>query len=237
MAPTMRKHSCSSGALDRARFHHRGHAVDPVDALFLEHADHVDVDEVDAELLPGDAIVLHRLDDGVGELVDLLSRGRTGRAFDPGERVTHVLLRNPRRMALDLEAEVALLEQNWPAVAAQHGVAQAGLEPVPARRQRAGDVAHVLVVHAEHGAEAVLLHHRARALDAVFAQPLPVDALLPIETDGAEIRCAHGVPPTGASDRAVSVLIGRKLKPVGMPRRNNIFCVWGLDFLIVAIYA
>ena len=38
----------------------------------------------------------------------------------------------------------------------------------------------------------------ARALDAIFAQPVPVDPLLPIETDDAEICCAHGVLPTGA---------------------------------------
>ncbi len=198
MAPTMRKHSCSSGALDRARLHHRGHAVDPVDVVLLEDVDHVDVDEVDAELLAGDAVVLHRLDHRLGELVDLLGRGRTGRALDPGEGVAHVLLRDPRRVALDLEADVALLEQDRPPVAAQHGVAQAGLEPVPARRQRAGDVAHVLVVHAEHGAEAVLLHHLARALDAVFAQPVPVDPLLPIHAGNAEIR-SHGVPPAAAA--------------------------------------
>src|SRR6185312_6167130 len=92
------------------------------------------------------------------------------------------------------EAEIALLEQNWPSIAAQHGVAQAGLEPVPAGRQRAGDVAHVLVVHAEHGAETVLLHHLTRALDAVFAHAVPIDALLPIQTRNAEIR-THGVPP------------------------------------------
>jgi hypothetical protein len=138
------------------------------------------------------------LQHGVGELVDLLGRGGTGRAFDPGEGVTDVVLRNPRAVAFDLEAEIALFEQNWPAVTAQHGVAQAGLETVPTGRQRAGDVAHVFVVHAEHRAEAVLLHHRARALDAIFAQALPVDALLPIETDGAEIRCTHEFPPTGA---------------------------------------
>src|ERR1700722_4043456 len=189
-------------ALDRARFHHRGHAVDPVDVVLLEDVDHVDVDEVDAELLPGDAVVLHRLDHRLGELGDLLHGGRTGRALDPGERVPHVLLWNPRAMALDLEAEVALLEQDGPPVAAQHGVAQAGLEPVPARRQRARDVADVLVIHAQHRAEAVLLHHRARALDAVFAQPIPVDALLPVEARDAEICRSHAAPPRSARAEA-----------------------------------
>src|SRR5262249_22772064 len=177
--------------LDRARLHHRGQAVDPGDVVLAEDVDHVDVDEVDAELLPGDAVLAHRLLHRAGELGHLLDRGRTGRAFDPGERVAHVLLRDPWAVALDLEAEVALLEQDRAPVAAQHGVAQTGLEPIPARGERAGDVADILVVHAQHGAEAMLLHHRPGALDAVFAHALPVDALLPVEANQAEIRCAH----------------------------------------------
>ena len=36
--------------LDGARLHHRRHAVGPVDLRVLEGLDHVDVDEVDAEL-------------------------------------------------------------------------------------------------------------------------------------------------------------------------------------------
>ena len=174
--------------LDGARLHHRRHAVDPVDVRLLEDLDHVDVDEVDAELHAGDAALLHLLDDRLGELADLLGRGRPRRALDPGVRVAHVLLRDPRRMALDLEAEVALLEQHRRIVAAQHRVAQARLEAVPARRQRAGDVADVLVVHAQHRAEPVRLHALARALQAVLPQPVPVDALLPVQPGNAEIR-------------------------------------------------
>src|SRR5215475_2448014 len=103
-------------------------------------------------------------------------------------------------MPLDLEAKIALLEQDRTTVAAQHGVAQTWLETIPAGRQRARDVADVLVVHAEQGTEAVLLHHRARAFDAIFAQPVPVDPLLPIHTRNAEIR-SHGLLPTGAFAR------------------------------------
>src|SRR6185295_12277534 len=72
---------------------------------------------------------------------------------------------------------------------------QAGLEPVPARRQRAGEIAHVLVVHAKERAELVLLHHLAGTFGAVAAQPVPIDALLPIEARDAEICRAHMVPP------------------------------------------
>src|SRR6185437_14159861 len=143
------------------------------------------------KLLPGDAVVLHRLDDRLDELLDLLRRGRAGGSFDPREGVTDVFFWNPRAVPLDLETDITLLEKNRPAVAAQHGIAQAGLESVPARRQRAGDVTHVLVVHAEHGAEPMLFHHCPRALDPVLAQPVPVDPLLPIHAGNAEIR-SHG---------------------------------------------
>src|SRR5262249_21270847 len=122
----------------------------------------------------------------------------TGCAFDPGEGVTHVLLRQPGRMPLDLEAEVALLEQNRRAITAQHRVTQARLETIPAGRERAGEIAHVLVVHAEHGAEPVLLHHFPRPFGAVLAHAVPIDPLLPVEAGDAEIR-SHDVtlPRTG----------------------------------------
>ena len=108
-------------------------------------------------------------------------------------------------MPLDLESEVALLEQDRPTVAAQHGVAQAGLETIPAGRQRAGDVAYVLVVHAQHGAEAVFFHHRACALDAVLAHAVPIDPLLPIQSGNAEIS-SHGVLPDPARLRATFLI-------------------------------
>src|SRR5262249_29489135 len=162
----------------------------------------------DAELLARDAVAAHLLEHRAGELVHLLGGGRPGRALDPGERVADVLLRQPGRMALDLETEVALLEQNRRAVAAQHGVAPARLEPVPARGQRAGEVAHVLVVHAQQGAEAVLLHHLARSFGAVLAQAIPVDALLPVEAGNTEIR-SHGVPPRPASRAPLPELLPR----------------------------
>src|SRR5262249_748489 len=100
---------------------------------------------------------------------------------------------DPRGVAAELEAEVTLLEQHRRTVAAQKRVAQAGLEPVPARRERAGEIAHVLVVHAKHGAKAVLLHVLARALGPVLLQPVPIDALLPIQSGDAEICRSDGV--------------------------------------------
>ncbi len=104
--------------LDRAGLHHRGHAVDPVDLLLLENADHVDVDEIDAELLAGNSVTLHFVKNCVSEFLHLLFRGRAGGAFDPGIRVPDVLFGNPRRMALDLKTQIALLEQHRRAIAA-----------------------------------------------------------------------------------------------------------------------
>src|SRR6185503_15649483 len=215
--------------LDGARLHHRRHAVDPVDVVLLEDVDHVDVDEVDTELLPGDAVVLHRLQHGLGELGHLLGRGGTRGAFDPCEGVTDVLLWDPRRVSLDLESDIALLEQNRPPVAAQHRVTQAGLEAIPTGRQCAGDVAYVLVVHAQHGAEAVFLHHRACALDAVLAHAVPIDPLLPIQSGNAEISY-HGVLPDPARLRA-TFLIAESYAG-WLCRLNNIFCLLPLVFLM-----
>src|SRR5262249_44597423 len=118
---------------------------------------------------------------------DLLPGGRSGRALDPGVRVPDVLLGNPGRVALDLEADVALLEQHRCPVATEERVAQPGLEPVPARGERAGHIAHVLVVHQQEGAEVVGLHPLAGALQPVAAEAIPVDALLPVDAHGAEI--------------------------------------------------
>src|SRR5262249_14327146 len=170
-----------------------------------------------------------RLDGGLRELGPLVGRRRARGAFDPREGVTDVFLRDPWRVALDLEAEIALLEQDRPPVAAQHRVAQARLEPVPARRQCAGYVPHVLVVHAEHCAEAVLFHHRARALDAVLAHAFPVDALLPIKAGNAEICCAHDVPPDPARFR---VRCWSKSYAGWTSRLNNIFCLLPSVFLM-----
>src|SRR5208282_4076439 len=103
---------------DRARLHHRRHAVGPSNVLFLENLDHVDVDEVNAKLLAGDAVAAHLFDDGVGEFRYLLRCRWPGRAFDPGEGMPDVFLWQPRNMSFDLKADVALLEQYRAAVAA-----------------------------------------------------------------------------------------------------------------------
>ena len=177
--------------LDSAGFHHRRHAVSPVDAGVLERAQEIDVDKVEAHLLARDVALLHLLQHGVGELLDLLLRGGTRRALDPGVGVAHVLLGNPRRMPLDLEADVSLLEQYRWIVAAEHGVAQSGLEPVPSRCQGAGNVTNVLVVQQYQRAEAVRLHSFPGAFQPIVSQPVPVDPLLPVQSNRAEIRHAR----------------------------------------------
>src|SRR5262249_10624838 len=104
--------------LDRARLHHRRHAVDPLDLLVLEDVDHVDIDEIDAELLPGDAVSFHLVNDGFGEFLHLLLGGRPGGTLDPGIGVADVLLGYPWRVAFDLKTEIALLEKDRLAVTA-----------------------------------------------------------------------------------------------------------------------
>ena len=137
IAPTIRRHFLLVDVLDRPRLHHGRHAVGPLDLRVVELVQHVDVDEVDAERLVGHVVAAHLLHDGVGELLDLLPRRRAGGALDPRVRVPDVLRRDPRGVALDLEADVALLEQHRRPVAAQERVPEPGLEPVPPRRQRA----------------------------------------------------------------------------------------------------
>ena len=173
MAPTMRRHSCSSTFLT-ARASIIGD-MPSTQSMFasLNAAIMLMSMKSTPSFMPGHAALLHLLERGLGELADLLASSRARGAFDPGVRPAHVLFRNPRRVALDLEAEIALLEQHRRIVAAEHRVAQPGLEAVPARRQRARQVAHVLVVHAEHRAQPVRLHALARALQAVLPHADP----------------------------------------------------------------
>src|SRR5213083_2487125 len=128
-----------------------------------------------AERLIGDVVAAHLLHDGIGELFHLLLGRGAGRALDPGVRPADVLLGNPGGVTLDLEADVPLLEQHRRAIAAEERIAEPGLETVPARRQRAGHVADVLVVHQEEGAEVVRLHALTRSLEPVLPEAVPVD--------------------------------------------------------------
>src|SRR5262249_60551829 len=107
--------------------------------VLLEDVDHVDVDEVDAELLASNTVFLHRLQQSLGELVHLLRRSGAGGAFDPRKRMPYVFFRQPWRGPLDLEAQVALFEQNRTPVGAAHGLAQTPLEPIPPRRRPTRD--------------------------------------------------------------------------------------------------
>ena len=174
--------------LDGSCLHHGCHAVDPVDLRILEDLDDVDIDEIDAELRSGDAALFHFLQDRIRELRDLLERSRARRAFDPCVRPADVLLGDPWRMARDVRAEVALLEQHRRVVTAQQRVAQSRLQPVPAGGKRARHVADVLVVHEKHRAQPMGLHALPRPVQTVIAQPIPVDPLLPVQAHHAEIR-------------------------------------------------
>src|ERR1700733_14854191 len=170
-----------------ARLHHSGHAVAPLDLFVLENLDHVDVDEIDTQLHALHAALLHLLLDGLGKLANLLRGGCPGGALDPGVGVADLVFRDPRRMLLDMHSDVALLEQYRSIVAAKQRVAETRLQSIPTGSQCAGDVTNVLVVHEQHRAQAVRLHPLARALQPVFTQPIPINALLPIQSYGANV--------------------------------------------------
>src|SRR6185503_13192112 len=88
-------------------------------------------------------------------------------------------------------------------------VAQAGFQAVPARRQRPGEVADVLVVHAQHRSEPVRLHALPRPLGAVLPHAIPIDSLLPVETRDSEVR-SH---VRSRVERDVSFEKGRHSRP------------------------
>src|SRR5439155_8410571 len=73
---------------------------------------------------------------------------------------------------------------------AQERIAQTWLEPAPAGCHRAGDVADILIIHCEQSTQAIALHRFACAVEAIFPQPIPVDALLPVGADETETRSA-----------------------------------------------
>ena len=166
--------------LDRAGFHHGRHAVGPLDLGFLEDLDHGDVDEIDTQGHAIYAALFHLLLDGVGELGNLHGGRATGGALHPGVGIADVFFGDPGRMALDMHPDIALFEEYGCIVTAQQSVAQARFQAIPARCEGAGDVAHILVVHQKHGAQIVGLHLLARAFQAVLAQTVPINTLLPI---------------------------------------------------------
>src|SRR5262249_45869463 len=198
IAPTIRKHSCSSTFLT-ARASIIGLMPSTQVMLFslkmlimlmsMKSTPSFCPASVAGPLMP-----LHFFRSALGKFVPVWGGGRPRRTLDPGEGVPNVLLGKPGRMPLDLEAEIALLEQHRRAVATKQCIAQPRLEPGPARRPRAGEITHVLVIHAEHGAKPVLLHHLPRPLGPVLAHAVPVDPLLPVQAGDAEIRTHQRSP-------------------------------------------
>jgi len=94
-------------------------------------------------------------------------------------------------MLLDMDTDVTLFEEDRLPAFHEHRVAKTRLQLAPARGQGRGDVAHVLVVHAQNGAQTVAPHGITRARQPIFAHPLPVDALLPVHADHSEGRHAR----------------------------------------------
>jgi hypothetical protein len=123
------------GALDRPGFHHRRHAVGPVDLALIEVLDQVDVDEVDPERLIPDARLLEVVEERVHELGYLLVGSGTDRALDPHIGVADVLLGNPGAVLFEMEADVALFVDDRLLARRKHNITEAWLQPVPPRSE------------------------------------------------------------------------------------------------------
>ena len=178
---------------DSARFDHGRGTVCPVNFRLFEGVDHIEIDEVDAQGGFLDVVLSQLFHDRVGELLHLLPRSAPHRSLDPGVGVAHVVARYPRAVTIDLDADVTLLEKNRLGALAKQRVAKTGLQPAPAGRDGAGDVAHIFIVHRQYARPSPLRFIASRArFKRYFLQPLPVDALLPVGADQTETRCAAG---------------------------------------------
>src|SRR5215831_13829856 len=184
---------------DRARLHHGRGAVGPVELRFFKIVDHVQINEVDAHGRLLYVIFAQFFNDRIGEFFHLLARRPTHGALDPRVSVADVIAGDPGTVTVDLYADVALLKEHGLRAFTQERIAQPRLEPAPAGRHRAGDIANVFIVHHEQRPQPVALHRFSGTVQPVLAQPFPVDALLPIGADQAEIRRAtgyHRMPPS-----------------------------------------
>src|SRR5207244_4272672 len=181
-----------------ARFHHGRCAVGPVDFRLLEGVDHIEIDEVNPERSFLYVVFPHLLHNRSREFFHLLARCASHGSLDPRVGVAHVIARYPRAMAIDLYADVALLEKDGFGPLTKESVAKSGLQPAPAGSDGAADVADVFIVHRQQRAQAIALHRFPGAIQAVLPQPVRVDALLPVGAHQTETRRAtvyHGSPP------------------------------------------
>ena len=161
--------------LDLARVEQRLLAVDHFDALGLERAQHADFHHVDAERLLVDAVVHERLLDLLGEIVLHVHR-RRDRALHGRDRRGDIVGNPGRGNALGGRRRV-------PQERLAFGRAQRIAEELVARPfadMRGRDIADIIEIEAEHGAEAGVADRGLCARQPLFRQAAVVDALLPV---------------------------------------------------------
>ena len=168
------------GGLDLAGVEHRLLAVDHLDAFLLQRAQHRQFHQVDADRFLVDAELHQHFLDLLGEVA--LDVQLQGKPALHGRDWRRDIIGDPRRGD-------ALGRRRW---VPKHRLADHGTQGIahelvarPFADMGAGDVADVVEVEREHGAEAGVADRRLCAPDPLLVQASVVDPLLPVLGHGA----------------------------------------------------
>jgi hypothetical protein len=183
--------------LDLAGVEHHLLGVEHRDPLGLERRNHRRLGDVDAERHVEHALGLQDLADLAGGPPEQAGV-RSHRATQPDHPGVDVVLRQPRAVQAvmlggraevpDVGAAAARLER-----VARHLVAG------PLADVRAGDVADVVEVEQQHGAEVGGVERGPGAAEAIGPEAVGVDALLPVDGHGSRRReRPHRILPVGS---------------------------------------
>ena len=163
--------------LDGARRRNRRPAIDDLQARLLKRLQGGHVQIVDADALLFDLVLLQNLDHALGHAAGHEGNGALGPL--PGDRRADAAF-HPRQVDLGaLQVGAGRLEQHGLAALRQHGVADIDIVfPIPLVGR--GGVANIRAGKKDQGAQLVSRHLFAQALQAVLAQAIEIDAILPI---------------------------------------------------------
>ena len=167
----------SSLRLDHARVGHELLAVDDLDAFLLQREKNGRLDDVDAERLVLQAELFEFDFDLLGDVFGAarFRRHRAAQQADAGARA----LAQPGAMQLVMLGGGAEIPQDGLGILREQREA-AVLILRPGADVRGGDVAHVVHVEAEQRAHFGFGEQGFYALQALAAQPVEIDALLPV---------------------------------------------------------
>ena len=196
--------------LDRPGAHHHRLGVGRLDALAVQRVEGLHVRQVDPQRLAGKSAILELpVDAGCERVRDTGLLGH--RAAHRGDAGLPARLGVPRRiepMVLRRRAEVP-----------EHGIALAreqhaprALVPRPLADVRARDVADVVLVEEENGAELGVPQRRPRLLQSLAPEPGEVDPLLPVDRHR---RAARGDVHSCAPPSSVRRFIRDKHRYIG----------------------